>query len=97
MSQLTVQLEIVIDVNVTIAQAKEAARELKERILKQCPDIHHVDIHLELTDEHIQQAQLHSTSPETSQVKFPQTTTQAKIHQTATNSINTQTQQTTQA
>lgn len=53
--QLTVQMEVVMSQNIKIREAKQIALELNDEIRAHVEDVKRVDVHLELTREHIEQ------------------------------------------
>jgi len=55
--ELSVQLELIMNENLTIHQAREIAQRLDQKIKERVKDISTVDCHLELTDSHINQTQ----------------------------------------
>ena len=55
-SRLSVQMELVMDESLTIADARAVARALDERVRMAVGDVDAVDVHLELTGSHISRA-----------------------------------------
>ena len=54
--RLSVQMELVMDPRLTIADAREVAQQLDESVRRAVKDVDAVDVHLELTGSHISRA-----------------------------------------
>jgi divalent metal cation (Fe/Co/Zn/Cd) transporter len=72
--QLTIQLELAFQGDLTISQAGTVAREIEEAILQQVKDVDKVDVHMELTAEHIENTKQQRPKPT---LELTQTVTKA--------------------